>query len=125
MWLYYNFFQPVMRLKEKTLVSQEGQPTRVRRRHDLPRTPFHRLCITTAIPPDRRRHLTTLQERTNPRQLRTEIQDLIIDLFALPNAEPGSTQNVYHTLAYGQNDPNDVRPVQFSFPTLCLELTNH
>src|SRR4030042_4902441 len=32
MWLYYNFFQPVMRLAEKTWIRDEGQPSRVKRR---------------------------------------------------------------------------------------------
>ncbi len=31
MWLYYNLFQPVMRLTEKTVIRQQGQPTRVKR----------------------------------------------------------------------------------------------
>jgi hypothetical protein len=32
MWLYYNFFQPVLHLTEKLFVHEEGQPTRVKRR---------------------------------------------------------------------------------------------
>jgi hypothetical protein len=29
MWLYYNLFQPVMRLSEKISIREEGQPSRV------------------------------------------------------------------------------------------------
>jgi hypothetical protein len=125
MWLYYNFFQPVMRLKEKILVPQQGQPMSVRRRYDQARTPFDRLCATTAIPEDRKRQLIVLRERTNPRQLRTEIQDLITELFALPNAEPGSTQNVYHTLTYGPHGAKNVSSMAYSWPMLSMEPTNH
>ena len=39
MWLYYNFFQPVMRLAEKTWSREEGQPSRVKRRYDKAATP--------------------------------------------------------------------------------------
>jgi len=32
MWLYFNFFQPVMRLKEKMVVPQRCRHARIRRR---------------------------------------------------------------------------------------------
>lgn len=41
MWLYYNFFQPVMRLQAKTYVSTGA--TRVRRKFDKAQTPYDRL----------------------------------------------------------------------------------
>ena len=100
MWLYYNLFQPVMRLTEKTLIPREGGATRVKRRYDQARTPFDRLCATSAIPEQQRDQLQTLRDYTNPRQLRKEINDLIVQLFALPCARPGFTENVYHTLLY-------------------------
>ena len=32
LWLYLNFFQPVMRVAEKTVVAVDGQPTKTKRR---------------------------------------------------------------------------------------------
>lgn len=72
MWLYYNFFQPVMRLTEKTTISVEGQCPRVKRRYDQARTPFDRLCATETITPERREQLEALRDQTNPRQLRQD-----------------------------------------------------
>jgi len=34
MWLYYNLSQPVMHLIEKTVILEDGQPTRVKPKHD-------------------------------------------------------------------------------------------
>lgn len=99
MWVYYNFFQPVMRLTEKIMIPIEGQPARVKRRYDQACTPFDRLCATTAITQERREQLEALRDRTNPRQLRQEIYDLIDYIFSLPGAVPGKTEDVYQTLA--------------------------
>ena len=107
MWLYYNFFQPVMRLAEKTVLWDDSGAVRVRRRHDQARTPFDRLCATSAIAEDKKDQLQALRRRTNPRQLRKEINDLIVQLFALPCARPGVTENVYHTLTYAPGHVDD------------------
>jgi hypothetical protein len=101
MWVYYNLFQPVMRLREKVVLpAADGQPTRIKRRHDQARTPFDRLCETTALTPERRDQLETLRDQTNPRQLRQEIYDLIDYVFSLPGAVPGQTEDVYQTLGF-------------------------
>jgi hypothetical protein len=97
-WVYYNLLQPVMRLSEKIVTPVEGQLARVKRRYDQARTPFDRLCETTAITRERREQLEALRDRTNPRQLRQEIYDQIEYIFSLPNAVPGQTENVYLTL---------------------------
>jgi len=119
MWLYYNFFQPVMRLTEKALVREENHVIRVKRRYDKAQTPFDRLCQTPAITQEHRECLEALRDRTNPRRLRQEIYDLIEELFALPCATPGVAQDVHHTLSTHsgrkREDP--------SFPTLCFNRT--
>ena len=97
-WVYYNLLQPVMRLAEKIVTPVEGQLARVKRRYDQARTPFDRLCETTAITQERRDQLEALRDRTNPRQLRQEIYAQIEYIFSLPNAIPGQTENVYLTL---------------------------
>lgn len=99
MWLYYNFFQPVMRLREKTYIPAENQTSRIKRRYDQALTPFDRLCATTAISPHRRLQLEGLRAQTNPRQLRQEIYAMIDELFALPGAITAETEDVYLTLA--------------------------
>jgi hypothetical protein len=97
MWLYYNFFQPVMHMAEKTWIREDGQ-TRVKRRYNQARTPFHRLCEAKTISQERRQQLEALRDETNPRQLRREIYAMIDDLFSLPCATPGTRENVRLTL---------------------------
>jgi hypothetical protein len=98
MWLYYNFFQPVMRLTEKTVIPVEGRSARINRRYDQAQTPFDRLCNTSAISDEDRQRLQALPDQTNPRQLRREIYQLLDYLFTLPCATPGITEDVYQTL---------------------------
>ena len=98
LWLFYNLFQPVMRLQEKTFVKVEGQPTQVKRRFDAARTPFERLCATKILIPEREQQLRNLRDQTNPRHLRQEILALRDRIFELPNAIPGISEHVYDTL---------------------------
>jgi hypothetical protein len=100
MWLYYNFFQPVMHLKEKVVTPLQGQLAHVKRRYDEAQTPFDRLCATQAISDPLRQQLDSLRTQTNPRQLRQDIYALIDHLFALPVAIPGTTQDVFQTLTF-------------------------
>ena len=99
MWVYYNLFQPVMRLREKTYIRKQGQATRIKRRFDKAATPFDRLCATKAISPQQKESLQALRDQTNPRQLRQEIYDLINHIASLPCAVPGVTEDVRQTLA--------------------------
>ena len=98
MWVYYNLFQPVMRLSEKQSIHKEGRPSRIRRRFDQAATPFDRLCAAEAIPSEQKDLLAALRDQTNPRQLRNEIYDLIDYIAALPCAVPGVTEDVRRTL---------------------------
>jgi hypothetical protein len=103
MWIYYNLFQPVMHLVEKQVIREDGQPVRIRRRHDKARTPFTRLCATNAILPEHREQLEALRDRINPRVLRRQIYNTIDHVFALPGATHGVTENVYQTLVENPN----------------------
>jgi hypothetical protein len=98
MWVYYNLFQPVMHLVEKQVIRENGQPVRIKRRHDQARTPFDRLCATKMILSEHREQLESLRNQTNPRLLRQQIYDAIDHLFALPGAVSGTTENVHLTL---------------------------
>jgi hypothetical protein len=99
MWLYHNFFQPVMRVTEKTVVVEQGQPTRIRRRYDRARTPFDRLCDMKVLSPDVQAQLTTLRQQTNPRQLLAQIEAQLDYLFSLPCRTPDHPEVVYDTLS--------------------------
>jgi len=105
MWLYYNFFQPVMRLSEKTWLQAEGHPPQLKRRYDNARTPFDRLCATRSIPQQQQEQLKALRDQTNPRHLRQEIYDLIDYLSSLPGAVPGITEDVHLTLMTSASSP--------------------
>lgn len=122
MWLYYNFFQPVMHLTEKLVIPVEGQAARVKRHYDLAQTPFDRLCATDAISDADRQRLQLLRDQTNPRQLRQEIYDLLDYLFTLPCAVPGMTEDVYQTLLLPLTlSKGEDMPVTLSFDrTICL-----
>lgn len=99
MWLYYNFFQPVLRLAEKTYQpTSPGQPPQLTRRFDRAQTPFDRVCASGVLTSAQQDRLQALRQATNPRRLRQRIYDLLDQLFALPLAVPGDIQNVYLTL---------------------------
>ncbi len=80
MWIYYNLFQPVLHLIEKT-----AQGTRVRRTWDDAQPPFDRLAATAALSLEQRARLEALRDGTNPRALRRAIH---ADLDALPRPRP-------------------------------------
>jgi hypothetical protein len=98
MWLFYNFFQPVLRLAEKEIVTDEQGRHRTRRKYDQAQTPFDRLCKTGALSQERCQPLQALRRRTNPCELIEEIRALIRQILDLPGAEPGVLQDIYKTL---------------------------
>lgn len=69
MWVYYNLFQPVLHLVEKTHAG-----TRVRRRWDAATTPFARLLAPNTLDSTARERLEQLYATTNPRALRRALQ---------------------------------------------------
>jgi transposase InsO family protein len=83
LWLYNNFFQPVMHLSKKEMLPQEGGMHKVRHRYDSARTPFERLCATGAMDQQTKEKLTDLRDATNPRQLRRHIYRLLDELWKL------------------------------------------
>ncbi len=98
MWFYYNFFQPVMRVVEKTILPSSNGKNRVKRRYDQAQTPFDRLSATGVLPPGHKLQLEQLRLETNPVQLREEIYSMVDQLFSLTNSLPNQTENVYETL---------------------------
>ena len=94
-WLYFNFFQPVMR---QTYKAYEG--ARVVRKHEDVRTPFMRLCALGALDPAVQCDLEDLYDRTDPLLLHDEIDQLLDHLFRLPGSQPGHTEDIFETMAY-------------------------
>jgi hypothetical protein len=95
LWLYHNFFQPVMRLESKVV---DPVTSRVRRRWDEPRTPFERVVTSGCLNDLIIAMLTRLYDRTDPLLLRQQIEDDIVALFSLPAALPGQTEDLFATL---------------------------
>jgi hypothetical protein len=94
-WLYFNFFQPVMRQTHKSY--EKG---RVIRRHEDVRTPFVRACAMEAFSATKRHELEQLYDRTDPVLLRAEISQLLDELDSLPCAVPGQSEDIFGTLAF-------------------------
>jgi len=72
MWVYYNLFQPVMRLREKARTG-----SRIIRRWDTAQPPLERLLATKTLTAEQDQRLAHLHATVNPRALRQQIyQDL-------------------------------------------------
>lgn len=81
MWLYYNFFQPVLRQTSRRAVRRPNGTVGIVRQHDMAATPLQRLL--RAKPPISRgkaQDLLALYHKTNPRQLRDAIHQQIMML---------------------------------------------
>ncbi len=94
LWLYHNFFLPVLRLKTKQYIS----PMKYRRQFDQAKPPFDRLKELQALSPVVIHDLEALRVRTSPLRLREEIGQLIDQLLDLPVLGKSETVNVFKTL---------------------------
>lgn len=86
--LYVNFFQPSMKLKEKT---REG--SHVQRRYETAQTPFQRLQATGVLDDQQQARLTTLFEQLDPVRLLRQIdqlQDALWQLAVFPTMTASS-----------------------------------
>ena len=96
--LYYNLFQPVMRIAEKTLVHGEGKPF-VKRRYDEPRTPLDRLADANVLDPDQIEFIRQQRDEISIHDLKQEIDELVAEVKRLPNASPDDQEDVWLTLS--------------------------
>jgi hypothetical protein len=103
MWLYYNFFLPVLRLKSKELLGPAGSLNKIKRHYDVAQTPFDRLCAAQALSSPQQIPLQQLRKNTNPRQLHREIDVLLDQLRCMPIAVQGLTEDVRLTLGHLQS----------------------
>lgn len=98
LWLYTNFFQPVMRLCGKRVVTADDGSQKLICEYDRARTPLQRLAESGVLPSEQQCELEDLRLRTNPRRLRQQIHAGIRALFAMPNATPGVSEDVPSTV---------------------------
>lgn len=69
--LYLNFFQPQMKLIEKT-----RQGSKVKKRYDEPKTPYQRVLDSPYVEEEAKRRLKRQYAKLNPAKLRRDILDL-------------------------------------------------
>lgn len=69
--LYTNFFQPVMKLIEKTRIG-----SKVIKKYDKPRTPYQRVLELLLVPEDKKQQLRKQYATLNPAELKREITKL-------------------------------------------------
>jgi hypothetical protein len=93
MWLYYNLFQPVLKLASKE-VAGEG---RFRRKWDEARTPYARVLASGVLSSEQQARLSGLYAKTNPRQLRREIYQIIETLWEEPRMIMGLVRKLGKT----------------------------
>jgi hypothetical protein len=74
--LYSNYFQPIMKLKEKVKIGSRGK-----RIYDEHRTPFARVLERKEISEDQKQKLKAIYTSLNSKQLLKEINDLVDLLF--------------------------------------------
>ncbi len=104
MWVFHNFFQPVMRLEEKISVSSPDRHHQVVRHFDRARTPLDRLLETDALNDNAREYYLSLRKQINPLQLREQIHSLIHELLNLPETDEKQLQSVHDTLKLWNSD---------------------
>ncbi len=102
MWVYYNLFQPVMRLSVKEVLPTTNGIPQIRRHFDPAQTPLDRLLATQTLTTKQAASLKVLRRDTNPRQLLKDLYQQRDALFELPQAAPDQTEDVRQTL-YNQN----------------------
>lgn len=98
--LYKNFFQPVMRLKQKERV--DGKP---RRRHERAQTPYRILKASGQVAPDKLRELEALYRDLNPADLKRRIDRKLQKLYSLYEKKKKRTLTVN---PYQETDPSSV-----------------
>jgi hypothetical protein len=69
--LYSNFFQPVMKILEKTRVG-----SKVRKKYDKGQTPYQRVPASTDVSNDVKKQLRKQYRKLNPAELKRRIEKL-------------------------------------------------
>jgi hypothetical protein len=85
--LYKNFFQPVMKLQSKERIGG-----RVKRKYDVPRTPYQRLMESGQLPEEAKEELQRIYCSLNPARLKREIDAKLEQLYKVYEEERKTQQ---------------------------------
>ncbi|MBI3335011.1 MAG: transposase [Candidatus Portnoybacteria bacterium] len=87
--LFKNFFQPVMKLQSKERIRG-----RIKRRYDIPKTPYQRVMESPTVSLKTKQELTTLYHSLNPAQLKRTINTKLTLLSQVYHAKYEQSQKV-------------------------------
>jgi len=99
--LYTNYFQPVMKLKEKIRVG-----SKVKKRYDQPRTPYQRVLESPMVDKEHKKKLNQEYAKLNPAELRRQISSLQIKLRKLAAKENLKKRNQKQNYKNEKNQKN-------------------
>ena len=85
--LYKNFFQPVMKLASKERIGG-----RVKRKYDVPQSPYQRLAESGQLPEEAKRQLEAVYLSLNPAELKRSIDAKLDKLYQIYEEKRGSQQ---------------------------------
>ena len=85
--LYKNFFSPVMKLTRKERVGG-----RVKRKYDVPKTPYQRLIESEQISDEKKKELQIIYRSLNPAELKRKIEEKIHRLYQLYEQKKRTTE---------------------------------
>ena len=82
MWLYYNFFQPVLRQTARWARLDANGVCHILREQDEAKTPLERLLLAKPpIPRQLAEYLCSLYDQTNPRELKRRIHERLAHIY--------------------------------------------
>jgi hypothetical protein len=87
--LFKNFFQPVMKLIQKQRI--DG---RLKRKYDVPKTPYQRLIESGQLTQDKAQSLRRLYEKLNPAELKNAIDQKLDKLYEIYHDKKKTTITV-------------------------------
>ena len=88
--LFKSFFQPVMKL-----ISKERISGHIKRKYDLPKTPYQRIIKSDLIPKSTKRKLEKIYRSLNPAELKRQIDKKLDALYlAYKEKKNQNTQNI-------------------------------
>jgi hypothetical protein len=85
--LFKNFFQPVMKLVDKTKVKGRSH-----RKYDKPKTPYHRIMESEQVDARTKEELKKIYDSLNPAELKRGIDEKVKKLYEVYKRKKGSQQ---------------------------------
>ncbi len=85
--LYKNFFSPVMKLIKKERIAGK-----LKRKYDVPKTPYQRLIESRQISDEKKRELEAIYRSLNPAELKRGIEEKTHGLYQLYEEKKRTTE---------------------------------